>query len=344
MADDRWPSWSARGDRLMFHRLVDRGAALRVLDRRSGTVRTVADASESPGQGSFDPHAGRVVYSAAKGGKLMLRIRELGSGSVRTIDSGPGDSAFPRWSPDGRRIAFAYNPGDHWDLATIQPDGSDLKIWTRSLRNARSLNGLVDWSPDSRRIVFHASTEPFEANIYVLDTATGKIQNLTDDAWFSEAPAWTPEGDAVAFMSTRGGGWTWGFFRLSLDDGKVSQIAAPPDYTERNFIRFSRDGWMTWSSYGEDGVEYVEERSPDGRIQRNAAVNRWARWPSYSADRGKLLYTEIEHRVEYWVADNVVAADSPLLKPIHESSTRAAARCGPEDAEPHMSPLRMQHR
>ena len=342
-ADDRWPSWSRQIPRMMFHRLVDRGSALRILDRSSGAIQVVAEGAESPGQGSFDPAGRRVVYSAMHSGKRVLSIRDLDSGSVRVIDPGPGECDFPRWSPDGSQIAFSFNTGEHWELATVAPDGRGFKIWTASLRNVRSINGVLDWSPDSRSIVFHASTDPFQADIYLLDLTSGKIRNLTADSWFSEAPAFTPDGSAVAFMSTRGGGWTWGFFQLTLASGTVAPLSSA-DYTEKNFIRIAHTGHAVWSSYGDDGVEYLMERPPGGKPERIGAAGRWARWPSYSSDGSRILFTAIDHKVEYWVADNVAAPDSPLMQAPPPPSVSTAPSCPPDPAEARMSPVKMHHR
>ena len=348
-ADDRWPSWSRDSRRLMFHRLVDRGKALRILHRRTDKVLTVAGAAESPGQGSLSPDGRSVVYAAIQDGRQVLRIRDIAGGEARTLDGIQGAADFPRWSPDGRHIAFAFKPGEYWELATIQPDGEGLEIWTAALRPARSINALLDWSPDSRRIAFHASTQPFEANIYVLDTATRRIENVTSDDWYSEAPAWTPDGKALAFMSTRGGGWTWGFFQLTLADGKVSPIAAKADYTEKDFIRFAGDGRATWSAYGDDGIEYVVEREPGGAVTRRTAAGPWARWPSYSSDGGAILFTAVDHRVEYWIAENVTAPDSPILRKGSEAPVLTSVECDRQPAETQqaetvMSPLKMHHR
>jgi hypothetical protein len=62
-------------------------------------------------------------------------------------------------------------------------------------------------------------------------------------------------------------------------------------------------------------VEYLHERTPDGAERTLKAAGPWARWPSYSHDGARIVYTTIEHRVEYWLADNLRAPDSPLNRP-----------------------------
>lgn len=309
-ANDRWPTWAASGDRLFFHRSVEVGTAVKILDRRTGRTRTIVGPEEKPSQASLDPQGRRVVYGAEEGGRRVLRLLDLKTGASRRLDTGAGEANFPRFSPDGRRIAFVSRGADRWEVCVMDADGGGMVDLTKSVRGLKGMRAPLDWSPDGTKLVFKADTEPFEAALFVLDTKGGGVRNVTNDHWFNESPSFAPDGRSVTFMSTRGGDWTWGLFRLSLSDGAVS-VVAKPDYTEKNFPRAGAGGWTVWSMYGEDGIEYLAERSPAGRLRLRKEAG--ARWPSYSADNNLLLFTTVERRVEYWLAENLYSAGSPLL-------------------------------
>jgi len=308
--DDRWPTWSASGNQLFFHRVVERGTAIKVLERRTGEVRTVVGEEEAPSQASFDPRAERVVYSSDVGGRKALKILDLKTGSRRTLDTGPGDADFPRWSPDGKSIAFVARRGERWEVCLIEPDGGDAITLTEGIPNLHGMDGPVDWSPDSSRIVFQSDTRPFEALIYVIEVRTRRLTSLTSGAWFDEAPSWSPDGRSIVFMTTRGGNWTWSFYKLSLRDGSVETLAGP-DWVEKNFPRMSVDGNMVWSMHNEYEKEVLAERGPDGKVRILAGAGDGARWPSYSSDGKWILFTTIHRQVEYWLAENPLGAGSP---------------------------------
>lgn len=348
--NDRWPTWSRTGGRLLFHRLVDEGAAVRLLDRRTGQVRTVVGGRERPLQASLDPAGRRVAYCAMDAAAHRVRVVHLDGGRVDSLRLPFHEACFPRWSPDGARIAFVgRREGGRWQVAVAAADGSGAIPLTPPDGEMRGVYGPVDWSPDGTRLVFKAETGPFESDLFVADVAARSVRKLTDDAWWDEAPAWTPDGRGVVFMSTRGGEWTWGFFRLTLADGKV-ELLAGPDYVEKNFPRPGAAGWMAWSQYGDDGVERVVERGPDGAVRASAGAGPWSRWPSYSADGRLLLFTSVGRRVEYWLAENLHGRGSPLLARDDAKlacalpSTAAPGSAGPRSVAVLSSPKSLHHR
>ncbi|MEU7484873.1 hypothetical protein [Streptomyces sp. NPDC042319] len=308
--DDRWPTWTRDGQSLFFHRLVDRGVAITVWSRHTGAVRDVVGADEQPRYASFDPTGEHIVYGAEISGVSQLRIRALAGGAPRVLPV--GEAAFPQWSPDGATIAYAGRDGTspRWQVATYDLATGGIRIWTHGVPELKGMHGPLDWSPDSTRLIFKCDTEPFEADLCVLDVHTGAVWKVTEDPWWDEAPSWSPDGESVLFMSTRGGEWTWGFFRKHLRTGEVETLAGP-DYVEKNHPRMLADGTLLCTLVT-SGREELHERPPGQLTRQVPAAGADLRYPVASRDGRQVVLTRTYRTIEYWLAENVWAPDSPV--------------------------------
>lgn len=300
--DNRWPMFTKDGRHLFFHRTVLNGASVMVFNRQKRSFETLVGPEENPLQASLDPQKRYVAYCAKIGGKYSVRIRDRVNGTRRTLHAGGAETCYPRWSPDGRRIAFVILQGNEWEIATARPDGSGLTVWTSGHDSLRNIDAPLDWSPDGTRIVFQSEIGPYESDIFLLDTDDGSIRNLTRDAWYDEAPSWDPDGRGVVFMSTRGGGWTWGFYRLTLAD-EIIESLSEADYLQKNFLRVAADGSRVWMQYDRcDAADFVMLEEPGNNGIDILRDYRGARWPSFSRDGQELIFTTIDFRIEHWLA------------------------------------------
>ncbi len=110
--------------------------------------------------------------------------------------------AIRRWSPDGSRIAY-YSTRDPlsgpWELWVMNPDGSGKS--QLSMGNDYS----PAWSPDGNRIAYvHEPLSSGNAEIAVLDVASGIQMILTSEKANDMHPTWSPDGQRLAFSSYRG--------------------------------------------------------------------------------------------------------------------------------------------
>ena len=111
--------------------------------------------------------------------------------------------AWPSWSPDRTRIAFASPETNGQNgLYLIDADGANL---VRIAGDLRDYSGPV-WSPDGTRIAFATGgggtermgqSEPDPDGLAVVDVATRRLLKLIPNAF---SPAWSPSGDRLAYV------------------------------------------------------------------------------------------------------------------------------------------------
>jgi len=122
-------------------------------------------------------------------------------------------------------------------------------------------------------------------------------------------------------MSTRGGNWTWGLYRIEVDSGKVEPFVAP-DWTEKNFPRQNVAGARVWTSTDLNGLErLIEQRRGANRFVEGTGTG--ARWADYDRDGRSIIYTRVARRVEYWIID------TPSKAPSTASNATAVAALTP---------------
>jgi Tol biopolymer transport system component len=73
------------------------------------------------------------------------------------------------------------------------------------------------------RIVFASSGNKSLPDLNILDLATGRTQRLTRDRWWDADPAWSPNGQKIAFASSRGDGQH--VYVMSATGGAVTRVS-----------------------------------------------------------------------------------------------------------------------
>ena len=136
----------------------------------------------------------------------IWKVRADGTG-LTILTDGPAegvDDRQPNWSPTGERILFQRrDPGsDDWDIYTMAPDGSDLRLVT----DQASSDTDASWSPDGRYIVYSSDYGDLPTpNIFVIPAEGGTPIRVTFNGTHEDgAPSWSPDGRFIVFESHPG--------------------------------------------------------------------------------------------------------------------------------------------
>ena len=107
----------------------------------------------------------------------------------------------PAWSPDGSRIAFLSDRDGHAALYLMNADGSGVfRVTTAAGSASRS---RLTWSPDSTLIGFDCEVDAGNKDICVIGANGGGFQRLTLGLGKDINPAWSPDGQQIAFATDR---------------------------------------------------------------------------------------------------------------------------------------------
>ena len=145
---------------------------------------------------AFSPDGQWVAYVSFPDGTLW---RSKVDGSERLqLTSPPSSVLLPRWSPDGKQIAFhQLTQGKAAKIYVVSPEGGS----PRALMPDDSLPEQdPNWSPDSKQIVFGGDANDPKTSVHILDLQTGNVSQLPgSQGMFS--PRWSPNGRYIATLS-----------------------------------------------------------------------------------------------------------------------------------------------
>jgi Tol biopolymer transport system component len=165
--NDADPSYTPGGGRIVFCSLIpSQPQDLVLVERVDGSHRHLVDyeSDDAPIDPNVSPDGSTVTIALSLSGDVPPGT--VGRELFRTsIDGTFQQVLLPRasfvgeehdWAPNGRRIVFTGNAdvtGEPANIATIKPDGTDLRWLTHSTDPARSFDA-GSYSPDGRCIVY----------------------------------------------------------------------------------------------------------------------------------------------------------------------------------------------
>lgn len=134
-------------------------------------------------------------------GRKELYVADFDGKNVKRLTNDNSIVILPRFSPDGKQIAFTSYVSGKPDLYLINTNGSGRK--KVSIKSSQ-LNVSPSWSPQGDQMAVTLSLDG-RPNIYLIDLFGGVKQRLTDGQGADTAPSFSPDGSQISFTSDRAG-------------------------------------------------------------------------------------------------------------------------------------------
>lgn len=216
--DASQPNLRSDGQRLAFHNLRGDMGGISSFDPASGLfIRFTSFAEDA--MPSWNANSSRIAFASTRESDRRWRLYLVwAQQDGETTLVGYGEA--PAWHPTADLLAYRGCDQTGNNCGLWQMDGSggnQLPLTTVPSDNRPA------WSPDGRTMVFMSDGRSGNFDIFRLDTTTRQVTQLTDSPNFDMLPTVSPDGQSVAFVSNRDGGWK--IYVVSINGGAARLLA-----------------------------------------------------------------------------------------------------------------------
>jgi len=176
--------------------------------------------------------------------------------NIRRITANKARDVYPRFSPDGKWIAFSSDRNGNFDVFIIPSEGGAVKQLTYHSAD----DTVLGWAPDSKSVLFSSNRgDDFMAKLYTISIDGGMERNAGADMGVNAC--YSPDGKKLA-INRKGQVYWRKYYRGSMNtDVTVMDIAAKK-FTDLTSDFDGIDSWPMWSTDG--FIYFVSDREGNG--------------------------------------------------------------------------------
>ncbi len=270
-------------------------------------------ATDTPSAPTPTPRADLIVYACGNVGRSDICTVDS-DGSAQTLISSSYDDAEPAWSSDGQQIVFHSNRAGSYDIFVSDARGRNIQnltntsdqdermpdwspsgwrfayevgdgvnngeVWVIDIEENRAYflttGRAPAWSLEGDRVALMRKQSDGYWQIYIQDTQTGATTALSHPGEHCRFPAWSPDGEWIAYntfvFGSQPQGATYDLWRTRADgSGGPERLTTAGDSGRPSW---SPDGRRIVYNYGE--YLHILEVSAGSMTKLNRTQNGWA--------------------------------------------------------------------
>ncbi len=196
-SEERYPSWSPDGKRIVFTSNREDGKTynLYIVDADGKNLRKLTNLSAgSVAYWESWTADGKYVYFNEGNSSMICRIKPDGTDFSQVAEGRDGNI-----SPDGKKIVYTQKGTNGFGVWTMDADGKNRK---QVVPNESQIGGIAPvWSSDGKRIAYSGQVGEY-AEIFICDTDGSNHKQLTDLKKISSSPSFSPDNQYITFRVT----------------------------------------------------------------------------------------------------------------------------------------------
>jgi tricorn protease len=253
-------------------------------------------------------HQGRITFTYL----ADIWTADENGQNIQRLTVNRARDVYPRFSPDGKWIAFSSDRNGNLDVFIVpSTGGTPTQLTFHSADDT-----VLGWKPDGSGVLFSTNRgEDFTAQLYTVNVAGGMPAKVGTD--MGVQAAFSQDGRRIAYNPKAQAYWRKFYRGSSASDVMLMDVA------DKKFTQLTDfAGHDTWPMFSGDGVYFVSDREGNGlsniyRVSDNggkadrvtAFKTGDVRWPAISADGRVIVF---EHDFGIWKLDVASRKATPI--------------------------------